>query len=176
MTQTQKYKLPQWEKADRIVMEDFNGMASKLETALTAHDTALAAKADKTTTTSLQTQVNARATTSALNSSVSGLQTQINAKCRLTVGAYIGNGQSSRTISLGFTPQAVLVIPRDSDLRGGYGPYGGLAVTGYPVMQSSTPHDTMAMEIVSGGFRVYEAGLYASVNASDMEYHYMALG
>ena len=42
--------------------------------------------------------------------------------------------------------------------------------------RNSRPHNTTILEIVSGGFRVYEAGLYASVNASDMEYHYMALG
>ena len=42
MNQTQQYKLPQWEKTDRIVMEDFNDQARRLETALTSHDADLA--------------------------------------------------------------------------------------------------------------------------------------
>lgn len=45
MTQTPNYKLTQWAKTDRIRMEDFNGDNSKIDAALKAHDTAIAAKA-----------------------------------------------------------------------------------------------------------------------------------
>ena len=44
MKYTQNYHLPQWEKADRILMEDFNAQSAKLEAALTAQGEALAEK------------------------------------------------------------------------------------------------------------------------------------
>ena len=34
MNYTEKYQLPQWEKSDRIMMEDFNDMAEKMEAGL----------------------------------------------------------------------------------------------------------------------------------------------
>ena len=46
MTQTTNYGLTQWEAADRILMENFNTDNAKVDAALAAHDTALAAKAD----------------------------------------------------------------------------------------------------------------------------------
>ena len=110
MTQTTTYKLPQWEKADRIVMEDFNGMAAKLETALTAHDTAIAdlnsGKADKSTTTNLQTQVNKKADKTVTDA----LQTQINGKSTFRWGTYAGNGVMGRRIELGFEPGFVMIF------------------------------------------------------------------
>ena len=178
MTQTQKYKLPQWEKADRIVMEDFNGMASKLETALTAHDTAIAGlnsgKADKSTTNSLQTQINARATTSALNSSVNSLQTQIDAKCRIICGTYTGDGAAERTISLGATPKAVLLFARDGHVA--YDSYvkGGLAFPGHDIVH----YAGTALTVVTGGFKVYYK-LYTNTwqvqtNNNGETFHYIA--
>lgn len=41
MNHTQKYRLSQWESADRILMEDFNSDNLKLETALAAQAAAL---------------------------------------------------------------------------------------------------------------------------------------
>ena len=173
MTQTAKYKLPQWEKADRIVMEDFNGMASKLETALTAHDTALAAKADKTTTNSLQTQVNARATTSALNSAVSNLQTQLNGK--IVVGTYQGDNQNTRFISLGFTPKMVFVIPSHGEMVNTGQRKGGLALEG----NSCNNSGRKVVEIVTGGFNVFYTGTsYSSdvvANGNGYTYYYFAV-
>ena len=42
MKQTQNYQLSQWEKTDRIQMEDFNGDNAKIEAALAAVDARLA--------------------------------------------------------------------------------------------------------------------------------------
>ena len=106
MTQTTKYKLPQWEKPDRILMEDFNGMAAKLETALTAHDTALAAKADKTTTTNLQTQVNQKADVTL----VEALQAQLEGKSSIRCGIYWGNSTAGRQIALGIDAQFAMIF------------------------------------------------------------------
>ena len=167
MTQTTKYKLPQWEKADRIVMEDFNGMAAKLETALTAHDTAIAGlnsgKADKTTTNSLQTQVNQKATTTAFNSAVSDLQSQLNGK--IVCGTYTGDGTETRTISLGFTPQVVLLTTYDGKMGLGNGINGGLAIAG---------GTSSGIAIVTGGFEVHQNSLI-STNTQSQRYNYFAV-
>lgn len=45
MTETPNYKLTQWTETDRILMEDFNDDNAKLDAALKAHDTAIAARA-----------------------------------------------------------------------------------------------------------------------------------
>ena len=154
MTRTQKYRLPQWEKADRIMMEDFNGMAAKLETALTAHDTALSGltsgKADKSTTTSLQNQVNQKANTSTLNSSVSSLQSQINGKIGIVIGQYKGDGQKAQTISLGFQPKAVLVLRADGMVSNSTQGFSGLALPGTPAKYN----DNVFLEVTSSGFTV----------------------
>ena len=175
MTQTQNYRLPQWEKADRIVMADFNGMTGKIEAALTAHDAALAGKADKTTTNSLQTQINAKAAASALNSAVSALESKINGKCRLAAGAYTGDGERDRVISLGFTPAAVFVTFYNGWIQSGHGQYGGLAVAGSPAV-SGANSDVAVIEVVTGGFAVHYSGSYQMTNSKDCKYHYIALG
>ncbi len=59
MTQTPNYKLTQWAKTDRIQMEPFNQDNAKIDAALKAHDTAIAAKAaqsDLTKETSARTK------------------------------------------------------------------------------------------------------------------------
>ena len=162
MTQTQKYKLPQWEKSDRIVMADFNDQAAKLEAALTAHDTALAAKADKTTTNSLQTQVNQKADTSALSSAVSQLETKIEARSQVVIGSYTGDGAAERVISLGFTPKAVLLIPASGELNGSGSGRGGLALPGHAVSYAGD----VVLTIVTGGFKVYYKGGSWSTNSN----------
>lgn len=168
MNQTQQYKLPQWEKTDRIVMEDFNDQARRLETALTTHDAALAGltsgKADKTTTNGLQTQINQKAAASALSSAVSNLQAQLDGK--IIAGAYAGDDTDSRTISLGFTPRAVLVVNHEGKTATNQGTYGGLAVTG---------SNCSGISIVTGGFRVYYSSSSPFLNSSYARYHYIAV-
>lgn len=44
MKQTAKFKLSQWDAADRILMQDFNADNLKIETALAAHAAALTAR------------------------------------------------------------------------------------------------------------------------------------
>ncbi len=46
MTQTQNYKLNQWESSDRLLMEDFNADNAKVDAALASVAAAAAAKAD----------------------------------------------------------------------------------------------------------------------------------
>ena len=99
MKKTNKYQLSQWEKTDRIVMEDFNSDNAKI-------DAALSNKADKSITDALQTQLNSKADKTVTTS----LQAQINTKASFVFGTYTGSGTASRTISLGFTPKAVLLL------------------------------------------------------------------
>ena len=44
MEYTTNYQLPTWAESDRVLMDDFNDMTEKLETALTGHGEALAGK------------------------------------------------------------------------------------------------------------------------------------
>lgn len=77
-------------------------------------------------------------------------------------GYYIGNGSSPRTISVGFTPSAVLV--RYANFTTGV---TALAVSGH----SATGGGTLA--IVSGGFQV--SGSDLNTKSSSSVYHYIAL-
>ena len=160
MKKTKKYQLSQWEKTDRLMMEDFNGDNAKLEAALAGHDNALAkltsGKADTATTNSLQTQVNARTIMSA--------------------GAYTGDSgigaTTARTISLGFTPKAVLVTRWDGVTHEGAAYCGGLAVAGHPADVSP---EYPVVEIVDGGFRVYcSQNPYICANYTNYRYRYVA--
>lgn len=107
MTQTPNYKLTQWVKTDRIQMEDFNADNAKLDDALKAHDTAIAARA---TTAALNAEITARtnavaaeeaarkqaiaAETAARNSAISTLNTAVArlGNCILYSGTYVGTG------------------------------------------------------------------------------------
>ena len=106
MTQTPNYKLTQWVKTDRIQMEDFNADNAKLDDALKAHDTAIAARA---TTAALNAEITARtnavaaeeaarkqaiaAETAARNSAISTLNTAVArlGNCILYSGTYVGS-------------------------------------------------------------------------------------
>ncbi len=174
MKKTNKYKLSQWEKSDRIVMEDFNGDNAKVEAALAAHDTALAGKADaasvNSSMASLQTQLDAKATAAALTA----LQNTVNTKVRVICGAYTGDGSESRFISLGAAPKAVYVCMEDGSCSGGYQGTGGLALPGHPVVFSGVT----ALSISSTGFYVYKkaaGGSYSvDTNGNRGVYHYIA--
>lgn len=178
MNQTQNYKLPQWERDDRIMMSDFNSQAQKLEAALTAHDAAFASlassKADKTTANNLQTQINAKADTSALNTFVNGLQTQINSKVGLVVGKYTGDNAKSQTISLGFQPKAVMVLRNDGEAAGDVRSFCGLAAPGLPAIRN----EKVYLEVTANGFvagNVSLGGGWGSfLNDSQYSYHYVA--
>lgn len=178
MNQTRTYKLPQWEKTDRIVMSDFNDQAAKIEAALVSHDASLASltsgKADKSTTASLQTQIDARATASALSGAVSSLQTQINGKVGLAVGKYKGNDENKQTISLGFQPKAVIVLRADGHVSNGSQGYAGIAAPGMP----GTRNGATFLEVISGGFiagKGEEGGSWGTfLNDARYEYHYIA--
>ena len=88
MNYTKNYRLPQWVKSDRIMMDDFNAAMASMESGMTRAE----GKAD----TAISTANAARQTANA------------SAAARpYVVGSYTGDGET-KTITLGFRPSAVL--------------------------------------------------------------------
>ena len=93
----------------------------------------------------------------------------------ITTGTYNGNGESSRTISLNFTPKAVLVIPSIgaiSDLARAT-VYGGMALLDNDVKYGSDK----ILSIVDNGFIAYgykTTPYGANTNHINIKYYYLA--
>lgn len=92
---------------------------------------------------------------------------------QMVFGSYTGNGQGSQFISLGFTPRAVLVIPRD----GRAGSYS-LALT-VPTENAAQSNGTPLLEATDGGFRAYYSSTSSSnavtTNAQGRAHHFWAI-
>lgn len=89
----------------------------------------------------------------------------------IVVGSYDGNDASSRTISLGFTPRAVIVY--NHYLFDGW-QYGGIATTAVPASSPGTLN-IIVLKIVSGGFEVYASSSRAKTNNAGEKYSYIAI-
>ncbi len=107
----------------------------------------------------------------------SSLQSQVSAlslgKCEIVVGAYVGDNQPVRLISLGRKPKAVYVCHSTGMTQSGSARYGGLALENHPAGPSSTP----VVSIVDQGFQVYvTSGSQYNVmsNFKDVTCHYIA--
>lgn len=100
------------------------------------------------------------------------------------IGQYDGNGNSSRTISIGFTAIAILIVDckgstyESSELPRYYN--GGLLITNGNIY-TNTDYDITMASIVSKGFRVVndeidpsDRYLRGSMNDSDNRYYYIA--
>lgn len=77
-------------------------------------------------------------------------------KSDVVFGVYTGNGESERTIDLGFTPRAVAVYRKDGWQSAGrignstdYS--GGLALEGYDIVA----YDSPVLSVCENGFKVY---------------------
>lgn len=95
-------------------------------------------------------------------------------KSEAVFGTYVGNGNSERTINLGFTPVAVEITTSYGMqyYNSGSHPqvFGGCAVSGKPCNFNSIN----AIEIVSNGFKVYYDNSRVYTNNSDTTYHFIA--
>ena len=102
------------------------------------------------------------------------VQSLIQAKSEIFVGTYHGDGSLSRTISIGFTPIAVLIFDRGWNTgpatNGIERVFGGLALAGYNVYDSG---GNMAISITSNGF-IVSVNYSAYTNMSGYIYHYIA--
>ena len=148
-TYTPNYGLHQWVPEDNFLREDFNEDFQKI-------DTALAEKADNGSTSSsissLQSQLNQKASVSALNS----LSATVNTKCRVVVGTYTGTGRVL-SISLGGQPQMVLLI---------YGFDTLIAI--------QTTGKNGQLSLTSSGFTVNPGSSGLNFNFQDSAYQYVA--
>ena len=92
---------------------------------------------------------------------------------KIVTGTYEGDGVAARTISLGFTPKAVLLCSR-MGMKNGERISGGFVIPGMKLYSSDK--SSIALEIVNGGFRVGE--VYSSnieTNISGVIYAYAVL-
>ena len=154
---TTNYNLCQWQPTDQVQRADFNADNLKIDTALADLEASKADQADLDT----------------LNSTVQQLQLDVT---KIVFGSYSGNGAASRTITLGFTPKALLVIPRTGQISiNSIHPelYGGLSYTGH---DASCSAGTL-LSIVENGFTVYynrTETYFIHSNSSGMVYYYIA--
>ena len=123
MQQTQTYKLNKPGIDDPLAIAPLNENMDKLEAAILAE-------------------------TAALDSRVTMLEAKF-----IVFGTFIGDGQSSQFINLGFTPKAVLVHHEYIAY------YTALAVAG----QSSSNGPGTALEVVENGFKVHNSSPSASI-------------
>ena len=158
---TENYGLCQWEATDQVLREEFNQDNAAVDEALKGTaDLAQAA------------QVLAQGAYSPENSPIA-------------VGSYVGDGTAQRTIELGFTPKAVLLMESSGETiyhsTGNPYCYGGLAVEGHNLAywEEGITNWTSSsiLGIVPGGFRVQyykEYSFNICSNASGKHYYYIA--
>ena len=160
---TAHYQLNQWEPTDQVLRTDFNADNAKVDAALAdlaehvegkAEVSALAAKADVAALEEVKSLALGRA--------------------EIRLGTYVGNGEASQLIQLGFKPKAVLVLGSNgniSDAMDGRH-YGGLALENQPVAS----YDHMILSIHDQGFTVYYSSNYRIYSNSENEtYVYLAV-
>lgn len=110
---------------------------------------------------------------SAINSRLGGHDTAIAQKCEVICGMYEGDDAETRTISLGRTPKAVLLMSQAWGLayRGSEYCYGGLALTDSPLFYWNSAN---ALKIVTNGFEVYFQPAQRLATNQLGRYHYIA--
>lgn len=125
-----------------------------------------------------KTTWNGKASTSVATTGANGLMSAadkakvdgISAGAGYASGTYTGNGAATRDITLPFTPSSAIVMRRDgASLSGGGVTYGGLALTGNPVVTGSS---VTAVSIGTSKITVAFNG-NASTNENGVVYHYL---
>ena len=180
MGQTSNYQWNQpeyWDRAARLAWSQ----------TLSAIDTAVAAKADISEVNSALAQLQAADTLkadsasvdsrfarvnsdiAALDSRFTAVNSDINAlenRVSVIVGKYTGDGASTRAISLGFTPKAVL-LEHSSGLR----EFGDGILAGGLALQGAA---SSAFQVITAGFSVkYTSGINHT-NENNTVYRYLA--
>ena len=106
MHYTKTYRLPQWEKSDRIMMEDFNAAMAGIESGIEKTDRDAAGYAAKAQA----------AADAAMDAAQAAQQTADNAYCPgnvpYTVGSYAGNG-TEVLIDLGYQPRLIIITGQE---------------------------------------------------------------
>ena len=175
---TTNYQLNQWVGTDSVLRTEFNEDNVKVDTALKTISDQIVQKANQSTVNTLVTAVQQKADQADLDVLESSVQ-QITADLtKITFGTYTGDGANTRTVSLGFTPKAVLVMQDwgamydTSETKDAI--VGGLALPNAPVARGAA----VAVEIVSNGFQVRyrtdHASFYVYTNRDAFPYRYIA--
>jgi len=151
MNYTSKHHLPQWNKSDRILMDDFNAAMANIESGLNA----AATKADSAQSTA--------------SSAYSAAHSALSSKPYAT-GTYTGTG-ANLTINVGFRPSFVFITSLKSvgmsDLVSKFG-VCSCATTGNGNIAKS-------IQMTANGFTVYGgSGVMPILSDSGLLYEYIA--
>ena len=166
-------------KVDGLVIETFEGVIEKsmlsesLADELDAKATQTALAAEQTARESADSSLGSRLSTA--ESTITTHTSQIAQKCQIYYGTYTGDGASSRDISLGFTPKAVLTVRDGCMFSDTYGT-AALALNGTPAYIANGSGTFTALTILSNGFRVYYTNGQTDIqtNRSGTRYIYLA--
>ena len=145
MNYTKNYRLPQWVKEDRIMMDDFNAAMNSMESGMT-RTAAQAAEASTKADTAVQTA----------NSARQDVQTWKN----YVVGSYTGTG-AVQHIDLGFRPSFVII----SGMQGATVVNSAVWITNYAITGGNALKFRVEME--NTGFTVYQVG-YQTYQGPDL--------
>ena len=122
----------------------------------------LAAELDeKATQAGLAAEQQAR---EALSGRVRALENAVPQKSEMYFGTYTGTGSYPRTLSIGFTPKAVIIGHKDGLIADETAVYSTLMLQGYK---------TDYCGIVSNGFTLYEYK-YSKLNYNGAQFYYIA--
>ena len=99
----------------------------------------------------------------ALDARVETAENTLPEKVECHFGMYTGNGQRKMTVSLGFSPKAVIVASSKWA-------YSGMAFQGIPMEYSSQT----VLETTNTGFNAYYINNYSYLNLNSTEYYYIA--
>ena len=195
--QTTNYQLNQWEPTDAVQRVEFNQDNAKVDAALKSLSdqvvqkanqsavntliTAVNQKVDQSTLDSLTQTVNQKASQSALNALNTTVQ-QIQANLtKITFGTYTGNNTATRVIDLGFTPDALLLLPGLSSVYYAEGEHdyyrGGLVFPGHPLSLEAHSQTVTYLQIVDNGFQVVYQDvirIHYHTNSAGFQYFYIA--
>ncbi|WP_125115627.1 hypothetical protein [Agathobaculum sp. Marseille-P7918] len=120
---------------------------------------------------------------SQMQSLLSTHTSQIAQKCEVYIGTYTGDGSEERTIPLGFTPKAVLLMTTCgySAFEFGFAKYmyGGFATANVPVQFSYEDSIYTVVKIVNNGFQVFKGSTddgknYVQSNLNSYQFVYLA--
>ena len=162
MNYTQNYQLPQWVESDRVLMDDFNDMTGKLETALSG-------KADSADLTSLNQTVSALS--GAVDDHTDALEEKGN--CRVMRAYYVGTGTSGQDHKHFFNfppdrPVMVLIIndSNNSFLR---------MVRASTHARASNNYDSVTVTWEDSSISWYADAANAMMNEAGAKYHILVL-
>ena len=188
MNYTKTYHLPQWEKSDRIMMEDFNAMCGNMEAGLekTARDAANTAAQVQSSASALANKAQASADAAmaaagrAQDAADNAQKTADNAFCPeklpYSIGMYYGNNEET-IITLGYPPRFVIVTAQSP--RANNEDIGNIIVAGYA---SKYANMSSCITFLEDGFSIKNPGgkpdaggaYYPMMNRTNGKYLYIA--